>query len=387
MVRRPVRLVGGLLVLVGACLLLPRAGARFLRPDLEKVPVERLAKNLEQLAEKNPRDVQVRINLARLHGMAYALKTDTTEVWKGKEAQGAWFGFTPPNVPFNKPVPTKDEAKQKAARDQLQKAIAAYDSALKIQPDNLAAQLGRAWCVEQAGDKAAAIKAYREVVEKGWQKEKDLKTGGLNPHYITSEAAGYLLPLLDPDKDKEEIATLKERSEKLRRLPRPITPIAIPLRDGLCARDLEAPGAAVAFDADGSGLKRKWSWITPEAAWLVHDPQRTGKVESALQLFGAVGFWLFWDHGYQALAALDDDQDGTLTGKELEGLALWHDANGDGVCDPGEVKPLAAYGIVALSCRAQRDPNHPDRIWYAPRGVTFRDGSTRPSFDLILKPR
>ena len=75
-----------------------------------------------------------------------------------------------------------------------------------------------------------------------------------------------------------------------------------------------------------------------------------------------------------------------LTGDELKGLAIWHDANGDGVCDPGEVKPLADYGIVAVSCRFERDRDHPDRIAFSPKGVTFRDGRTRPTFDLILDP-
>jgi hypothetical protein len=60
---------------------------------------------------------------------------------------------------------------------------------------------------------------------------------------------------------------------------------------------------------------------------------------------------LFLTTDTRPLAALDDDHDGILTGKELAGLALWRDANGNGVADPGEVKPLSAYGIVALSCR------------------------------------
>ncbi len=108
---------------------------------------------------------------------------------------------------------------------------------------------------------------------------------------------------------------------------------------------------------------------------------------SGLQLFGNVSFWLFWDNGYEALSALDDNGDGQLTGKELDGLAIWHDANGNGICDPGEVRPLSDYGIVALSCRYERDPAHPDRICFSPRGVVFADGSTRPSFDLVLKSR
>ena len=162
--------------------------------------------------------------------------------------------------------------------------------------------------------------------------------------------------------------------------------IAIPLADGLTAADIENRAAKVAFDADGSGLRREWTWINAKAAWLVHDPKRTGKVTSALQMFGGVTFWLFWETGYDALAALDDNGDGKLTGKELDGLALWHDANGNGGCDAGEVKPLAEYGITALACKYERDRSHPDNIAFAPAGVTFANGRTRPTFDLVLHP-
>lgn len=104
-------------------------------------------------------------------------------------------------------------------------------------------------------------------------------------------------------------------------------------------------------------------------------------------MFGGVTFWLFWTTGYDALAALDNNGDGQLTGDELQGLAIWQDANGDGVCESGEVRPLSEYRIVALSCRYERDPDHADRVAFLPRGVTFRNGKTRPTFDLILKPR
>lgn len=59
---------------------------------------------------------------------------------------------------------------------------------------------------------------------------------------------------------------------------------------------------------------------------------------------------LFFENGYHALATLDDDGDGELAGRELRGLALWQDRNGDGVSDDGEVKPVGAYGVVSLSC-------------------------------------
>src|SRR5262249_37761368 len=193
------------------------------------------------------------------------------------------------------------------AKAPLDKGIGGYKEVVKLAPANLPARLGYAWCLEQSGAREQAVKEYRQLIEDAWAKEKDLKTAPLGWHSVTAEAAGYLTPLLDADKDKDEIATLQERTKKMKVVPRPITPVAVPLRDGLAARDLEDPAAAVAFDADGSGLKKKWTWITRDAGWLVYDPQGDGKVTSGLQLFGGVTFWCFWEDGYQALAALDDD--------------------------------------------------------------------------------
>lgn len=161
----------------------------------------------------------------------------------------------------------------------------------------------------------------------------------------------------------------------------------MPLADGLTAADLEAPDASVTFDVDGSGLGREWSWITPKAAWLVYAPQGGRNVTSGRQLFGNVTFWMFWSNGYAPLAALDDGQDGILSGQELLNLALWHDKNGNGVADPGEVKPLTKHGIVAVSYKWQTLVGHPNKIAFNPTGVTFQDGKTRPTYDLVLKPK
>jgi hypothetical protein len=364
-------------------LAVPAASAKYIRPDLVKVPIDRLITNLEEAIKKHPANAGLVYNLARVHAMAYASKVDETEIRRGLELDGPWFGYEPKYVPFTVEK-TTDAKKLEAAKAHLEKARTRYDEAVKLDPKSLAAALGRAWVIEQSGDKDAAIAAYRKLLDDAWKTEKDLKALGLGGHTITVEAAGYLIPLLDKDKDKEEIETLRERTKKLETLPRPITPIAIPLADGLTASDLEDRAARVAFDADGSGLKRKWTWITPKAGWLVYDPHGKGEVSSALQLFGSVSFWLFWDNGYQALAALDDNGDGELTGAELRHLAIWRDLNGNGVCDPGEVRPLADWGIVALSCKCQRDSRHPDRIQWSPAGVRFRDGHTRPTFDLVL---
>jgi len=372
---------------LAVCLMLaPAAPGHFIVVELQQVPVERLVTNLEAAVTKDPKNAQALVNLARVHGMAYALKTDAARVWKGHEEEGPWFGYVPKLVPFSTVVATKDAAKQKASKAHLAKAVARFREALKLAPENLAARLGYAWTLEQSGAKKEAIEEYRALIEDAWKTEKALTSRPMNGETVVTEAVDYLLPLLDREKDKEEIEKLADRALWLHVLPQPITPVAVPLRDALRARDIEDKNSAVTFDADGSGLKRKWTWITKDAGWLVYDSKGRGDITSGLQWFGNVTFWLFWETGYDALASLDDNRDGALTGGELLGLAIWNDAQGDGVCDPGEVKPLSEYGIVAVSCRHERDPVHPDRIAFSPMGVTYRDGKTRSTFDLILNP-
>jgi hypothetical protein len=376
--------VAALAACAALAVLAPTSEALFIKPQLEEVPIAKLLENLEKLTTKEPKDAKLRFNLARAYAMAYASKVEKVQIWTGKEQQGIWFGYTPKNVPFT-PKMTDDEAKNKQAQADLRKAIDRYRETVELDPQLLAAKLGLAWCLDQAKQKDDAIKAYREVLTEGWRKEKDLKGLPLGGNTITAEAAGYLIPLLDPQKDKNEIDELNERVAKLKKLPRPVTPIVIPLRDGLTAHDLVDVKARVRFDADGSGLTEEWNWFTKDAGILVYDPHKRGKITSALQWFGNVTFWMFWDNGYEALRALDDNGDGVLSGKELEGLAVWIDANGNGICEPGEVKTLAELGIVAVSCRYEFDTSHPDRIAFSRAGVAFADGRTRPTFDVILR--
>jgi hypothetical protein len=347
----------------------------------ERIPVARLIENLEKSARDNPASVEALLNLGRAHGMAYAQKSDPLTVPK------AYHGMQPPAVPFTAVTTTADPAVRAASQAHLEAALKAYKQALELDKDNLVIQLGLAWLTEQAGRKDDAVKQYRTMAAGAWEKEKDLTMLGLGGQTLTGEVVSYLVPLLDPEKDKREIETLKDHAATMGKLPYPVTPIAVPLADGLMPADLEAPDARVTFDVDGSGLGREWSWITPKAAWLVSDLKLDGKIDSGRQLFGNVTFWMFWSNGYAALAALDDDRDGILSGKELVGLALWRDANGNGVADPGEVKPLSAYGIVAISCKWQTLNPHADKIAFSPNGVVFQDGKTRPSFDLVLKAR
>jgi hypothetical protein len=379
-----------------------RFDAIYVLPQLIDVPVDRLIRNMEQLVAQDPRAAGLRFNLARVHAMAFALKMTPEQQVKtarGGEANGVWFGPEAELVPF-KSVPTTDPAKLAAAKDHLTKAIELYREGVELDPSNLTAKLGYAWCLDQSGDRNKAITAYRHVIAEAWLKEQSffrLPTPGArgisqvsappNWHPLTTEATSYLIPLLDPVKDADEIATLRERVSAFNSLGRAVTPIAIPLRDGLAVSDIVDFAAQVPFDADGSGFRKPWTWITPDAAWLVHAPEGSRPVTSALQMFGSVTFWLFWDNGYQAMQSLDDNADGELEGNELDDLALWRDSNSNGIAEKGEMNSLAAWGIVSLSWKHEVDPSREDYVAFSGNGVTFRNGRSRPTYDILLHTR
>ncbi len=357
--------------------------AMYLQVDIDNVPIARLVANLERLIREKPNDANLHVNLARTHAMAWAQRTEDVDIARGYERWGPWFGREPDAVPFAM-SPTRDAARLKAAEPHLQEALREYAEAIRLAPNNLIALLGQAWLTEKSGDRTKAITQYRAIVERAYTTESVQRAMG---RPITEEAAGYLVSLLDPERDREEIATLRARVDRIKALPRPITPIVIPLRDGLTVDALVAPQMPVRFDADGSGLRKAWTWITPDGGWLVYNQRTDPSVTSALQLFGNVTFWLFWDDGYDALCALDDDGDFSLSGAELAHMAVWQDRNSNGRSESGEVRPLHAWGIQAVSCRHEIIESHDDVAAWSSEGVTLSDGRHRPTWDVLLSKR
>lgn len=287
----------------------------------------------------------------------------------GHEA-GPYFG---PEPRYRLPVlPARDAAAKAVAQEHLKGAIANYEAILRETPGDPVAALGLGFCEAQRGRIGPAIAAYRAAVAGGTTASDSLSEDAL------SEAVEALTTLLDPVVDAAELRRLESMSIQLRARSRPITPILLPLSDDTRLADLVDPSAAVPFDLDGSGVRRRWGWLRPDAAWLVYDHDDSGRIDSGLQLLGAVSFGAFWPTGYDALRALDDDDDGALRGAELVHLALWRDADADGVSAPREVRPLSDWGVVALDTHftlgAEGAP-------FSPRGAELADGRTRPTWD------
>lgn len=354
------------------------AGAMPYKPDLVDVPVDRMVANLEKRVAADPKNAHLQYLLARVHAIAYAEKSSKLVVQRGSEVP---IGST--ELPPWKVEPGTSPAQKRSAEEHLAQAVEHYKLAAKYDPASLAASLGYGWCLVQQGRKSDARVVLTDLYERAWRSESTKTSMMPFEPCMACEASKYLTPLLDPKKDAAFIARMREQTAKLSLLPRAVTPIIIPLED-VGFEHLIDRQAAVPFDLDASGRRLCWQWITPRAGWLVYLGRGLRAPSDGTRLLGARTFWIFWDNGYDALAAFDDDGDGQVSGDELDGLGVWRDANGNGIVDPGEILTLRQVGVVALSCRHVL---HPDGFPYSPGGIRMSDGSVRSSYDWISRGR
>jgi hypothetical protein len=395
------------------------ASALWMRIETERVPIDRVLTNLRNRLATNTQSVEALYQLGRVYSMAYA--TNLTEVPVTKEKANPMFYHPGSDSGVPRQIfPRSTPQAQAEARRHLTNAIGYYERAARLVMKGtnssehrwlvVPIHLGLAWCLDQAGRRDEAIDAYRDALHHAWRQEVigeytlserarwswDRLRAGQNPLAkpkrvsigpevcFSEEIIGYLLALLDPVKDAKEIAQLKADRKELRSMGRMVTPVLVPLKADLPLDTLVRADAGVAFDLDGTGDQRRWGWITTNAAWLVFDHDGNGRITSGLQLFGNATFWIFWRDGYEALASLDDDGNGELSGPELHGVALWHDRNSNGISEAGEVTPVEAKGIKTIHYHSAE---HSSGIPFCERGVVFRDGTVRATYDWISPSR
>ncbi len=106
--------------------------------------------------------------------------------------------------------------------------------------------------------------------------------------------------------------------------------------------------AGVGFDYDGDGKAESTSWVGSDDGLLVLDKNGDGKVNNGTEIVFAHGTLT----DLQGLAAnYDSNHDGKLDAGDaaFAKFAIWQDANGNGVTDPGELLSLSAAGIASIS--------------------------------------
>ena len=90
-----------IVVLALAAVAAVRLSALYVIPQTREVPVARLVANLERDLKADPRNIELQINLARLHGMAYALKTEVVAAApRAGDREEPYYGLHPDLIPY-----------------------------------------------------------------------------------------------------------------------------------------------------------------------------------------------------------------------------------------------------------------------------------------------
>lgn len=362
------------------------------------VPVDRLLQNTRLYIQKNPKDPQGYYVLGRVNSLAFAQETKTLQI--NQRTKEPLPGFLPWESILVKRA--KQGPLSKQSRQYLIESIRNYHRATELAPDRAIAFLGLGWMLESGAAwsaslgpvplnpkgggganawKQSAIDAYRTAYKLA--SAADLQRRGLGPgadSAVSLEAGEGILRLIagrKSDLDAAEIETIESTVQKLKAAPMAVTPIIFPLDQARSMENLLADNLTVRFDMAGDGEPELWPWVKPDAGILVWDPKRTGRVESGRQLFGSVTWWMAWRHGYEPLAALDDNLDGMLRGRELDCLAVWRDRNSNGVSEPGEVIPIRKADVRAIAVEAVQQ----NQIFANPHGIELTNGRTLPTYD------
>jgi hypothetical protein len=393
-----------LLFVLSILLALPANAKWGLLGDL--APIGRLLKNVGRYVRQHPNDAAGHYTLGRLYSLAFARAGARVDVMT--QDRQTHRPLTLPSFPGYQTIlerPSQhNETGKTGPLESLAESVRHYGRATELAPNEPLYWLGLGWMLEQGAAYASKIDApflgsARRASPTRWQNESlrafrnahrlalanDLAQSSFGPsedYSIGLESAEGILRILGARRrtqnEEAEFARVKRSVALLKHKPRAVTPIIFPLYaaaplDALLARD-----RSVLFDLAGDGGGDRWPWVGPNTGILVWNPGKTGRITSGRQLFGSVTWWMFWKDGYQALAALDDDQNGWLEGAELDGLAVWCDRNWNGVSDPGEVQPLAQIGFTRV---AVRPSGRKDGTLWNPAGMVRRDGTALPTYD------
>ncbi len=391
----------------------------------EIFPVGTVLKSAEKYLKGHPSEASAQYLVGRVNYLAFALARDHILAYPNDDPRNIISPDGPSNYKGERHNPlTEGISPEFAMRLQKQTvrklsdarllshamaARAAIEKAMQLAPGAAVYELTyaslleevRAWLQRQkpggvppslSGITLEEIRGhYTRVYRRSYPEDskRTTRTGDGLETFASYEAAVGLVRLANEDAhlsdgDRATLEEAKAAIKKFEGLPVVlVTPLVFSFTPASHLNEMLAPEHHVDFDLRGYGFPEKWPWVQPHLGFLVWDPLHTGHITSARQLFGGYTFQIFRKTGYDALAALDDDGDGALTGPELTGLAVWFDENSDGHSTPNEVTPVETLGIVRLSVRAEAfDGPHP----MSPCGVTLRDGRTLPTWDWMVEP-
>lgn len=174
---------------------------------------------------------------------------------------------------------------------------------------------------------------------------------------------------------------------------KPLTdPLVVDLDgDGFDLTDLATD--PVNFDFNGDGNETPTAWVGATDALLVKDQNGNGQIDNGQEVFSD------WFNGgvngddsqpfasaSEALASLDSNEDGVISGAELDGISVWQDLDQDGDSDAGELQTMADLGVqsISLSMSAVGDAVNGNVVLRSGT-LTLTDNSTLDIADVALQ--
>lgn len=145
----------------------------------------------------------------------------------------------------------------------------------------------------------------------------------------------------------------------------------------------------VRFDVNEDGVREQTAWTAPGSGvgFLVVDRDNDGLITSGRELFGNKTAPRV-PNGFEMLGTMDLDGNDVLDHQDSTWarLALWVDADHDGITDEGELMPISETDIEGISTVYHRtDRKDKDGNLYRYRSVAWRDGHAVPTWDVFLR--
>jgi len=168
-----------------------------------------------------------------------------------------------------------------------------------------------------------------------------------------------------------------------------ISPIVVDLSGNGIETTSLADG--VMFDFAGTGNPIQTAWAAPSCGFLVRDLNGNGQIDNGSEMFGnftVLKSGQLADNGFDALAELDTNGDGTIDQTEAAaaGLMIWQDNNTDGKVDPGELMTFEQAGIriIRTDYTVSHTVDANGNIWRWQGMVNYTKGTRSICVDVLF---
>ncbi|MCE9560119.1 MAG: hypothetical protein K8R88_14370, partial [Armatimonadetes bacterium] len=263
------------------------------------MPTQRVLKNLKARLAKDPKSAESHYLLGRAYYTAFCARDPRVIGIYGRDTETQFLQF----MGFTSPWDFKyaKVRTDRASVANIRSAISHLLVATKLGGGRPGLyQLTLACAYEASGgvcgntpvgaDKKTYLKSALNHYENSYLETKDVdwRDGTAKVHmyekkWISVEAGESILRLSDHNRYEEGVERHLAAMKKLPR--RGVTPLIFSLTRATGLTELLDSCHQVSFDLDGSGAPQRYTWVKPDTAFLVWQPDSRVRIHSGRQLF------------------------------------------------------------------------------------------------------